>query len=129
MHNNGIIHQCNLCPQLWCESNYCGNVPLTFQIDVRSRRKHRVMQFQSGKACIIHGLACKKAAAKHFRYTHLRLVLNAIILPLNQQPIATHKKSCRALLRKGKCESFGPKDSSDNDYDDKNYGRDYGELF
>ena len=86
------------------------------------------MQFQSGKACIIHGLACKKAAAKHFRYTHLRLVLNAIILPLNQQPIATHKKS-RALLRKGKCESFGPKDSSDNDYDDKNYGRDYGELF
>ena len=31
----------------------------------------------------------------------------------------------RALLRKGKCESFGPKDSSDNDYDDKNYG----ELF
>ena len=64
-------------------------------------------------------------AAKHFRCTHLRLVLNAIILPLNQQPIATHKNSCRALLQKGKCESFGPKDSSDNDYDDKNYG----ELF
>ena len=46
----------------------------------------------------------------------------AIILPLNQQPIATHKKSCSALLRKG---SLGPIDSSDNDYDDKNYG----ELF
>ena len=102
MHNNGIIHQCNLCPQLWCEGNYCGNVPLTLQIDVRSRRKHRVMQFQSGKACIIHGFACKKAAAKHFKYTHLRLLLNAIILPLNQQPITTHEKSCRALLRKGK---------------------------
>ena len=86
------------------------------------------MQFQSGKACIIHGLACKKAAAKHFRYTHLRLVLNATILPLNQQPIATHKKSCRALLR-GENVNRCPKDSSDNDYDDKNYGRDYGELF
>ena len=43
--------------------------------------------------------------------------------------MATRKTSCRALLQEGKCESFGPKDSSDNDYDDKNYGRDYGELF